>query len=393
MRDVAIVSTARTPIGKAYRGAFNATQGPVLAAHAMRAAVARAGLQGGEIGDVTLGCALTQGTSGINVARHAVFAAGFPDTVAAATIDRQCASGLSAIATAANQIRSGECDIALAGGMDSISLVQNENWNGTHYRVAGVRDGYYMPMLATADLVARKYGVTREAQDEYALSSQNRTAAAQEAGRFAEEIVPFETVKIEKNRDTGEESRVPVTLSQDECNRPGTSPAGLAGLSPVMGGESTVTAGNSSQLSDGASACVLMAGDEASRRGLAPLGLFRGMLSVGCAPEEMGVGPALAIPALLKRHGLRMEDIDLFEINEAFAAQLVYCRDALDIDPERLNVNGGAISIGHPYGMSGARMVGHALLEGRRRGARLAVVSMCVGWGMGAAALLEICNA
>ncbi|MQW32253.1 thiolase family protein [Sinorhizobium meliloti] len=392
MRDAVIVSTARTPIGKAYRGAFNATQGPVLAAHAVRAALTRASLEGGEVQDFTLGCALTQGTSGINVARHTVFAAGLPDGVAAATIDRQCASGLSAIATAANQIRSGDCDIALAGGMESISLVQNDDWNGTHYRIARVREGYYMPMLATADLVARKYGITRAAQDEYALASQKRTAAAQEAGRFADEIVTFETVKIEKDRDTGAERRLAVAPSRDECNRPATSLSDLSGLIPVMGEPSTVTAGNSSQLSDGASACVLMSGDEASRRGLAPLGLFRGMLTVGCAPEEMGIGPALAIPSLLQRHGISLDDIDLFEINEAFAAQLVYCRDRLGLDPEKLNVNGGAISIGHPYGMSGSRLVGHALLEGRRRGARLVVVSMCVGWGMGAAALLEVAS-
>jgi acetyl-CoA C-acetyltransferase len=392
MRDAVIVSTARTPIGKAYRGAFNATQGPVLAAHAVRAALTRASLEGGEVQDFTLGCALTQGTSGINVARHTVFAAGLPDGVAAATMDRQCASGLSAIATAANQIRSGDCDIALAGGMDSISLVQNDDWNGRHYRIARVREGYYMPMLATADLVARKYGITRAAQDEYALASQKRTAAAQEAGRFADEIVTFETVKIEKDRDTGAERRLAVAPSRDECNRPATSLSDLSGLIPVMGEPSTVTAGNSSQLSDGASACVLMSGDEASRRGLAPLGLFRGMLTVGCAPEEMGIGPALAIPSLLQRHGISLDDIDLFEINEAFAAQLVYCRDRLGLDPEKLNVNGGAISIGHPYGMSGSRLVGHALLEGRRRGARLVVVSMCVGWGMGAAALLEVAS-
>ncbi|PBB24520.1 acetyl-CoA C-acyltransferase [Mesorhizobium sp. WSM4307] len=392
MRDAVIVSTARTPIGKAYRGAFNATQGPVLAAHAVRAALTRASLEGGEVQDFTLGCALTQGTSGINVARHTVFAAGLPDGVAAATIDRQCASGLSAIATAANQIRSGDCDIALAGGMDSISLVQNDDWNGTHYRIARVREGYYMAMLATADLVARKYRITRAAQDEYALASQKRTAAAQEAGRFADEIVPFETEKIEKDRDTGAERRLTVAPSRDECNRPATRLSDLSGLIPVMGEPSTVTAGNSSQLSDGASACVLMSGDEASRRGLAPLGLFRGMLTVGCAPEEMGIGPALAIPSLLQRHGISLDDIDLFEINEAFAAQLVYCRDRLGLDPEKLNVNGGAISIGHPYGMSGARLVGHALLEGRRRGARLVVVSMCVGWGMGAAALLEVAS-
>ena len=392
MRDAVIVSTARTPIGKAHRGAFNATQGPVLAAHAVRAALARAGLDGGEVQDFTLGCALTQGTSGINVARHTVFAAGLPDSVPAATIDRQCASGLSAIATAANQIRSGDCDIALAGGMDSISLVQNDDWNGTHYHVPAIRDGYYMPMLATADLVARKYRVARAAQDEYALASQKRTAAAQAAGRFAEEVIPVETEQLLRNRETGEERIASVTLARDECNRPGTTLEGLAALAPVLGEGSTVTAGNSSQLSDGASACVLMSASEAASRNLTPLGVFRGMLTVGCAPEEMGIGPALAIPSLLERHGLSIEDIDLFEINEAFAAQLVYCRDRLGLDPEKLNVNGGAMSIGHPYGMSGSRLVGHALLEGRRRGARFAVVSMCVGWGMGAAALLEVAS-
>ncbi|MBX5180929.1 thiolase family protein [Rhizobium lentis] len=390
MRDAVIVSTARTPIGKAYRGAFNATQGPVLAAHAIRAALTRAGLEGGEVQDFTLGCALTQGTSGINVARHAIFAAGLPEGVPAATIDRQCASGLSAIATAANQIRSGDYEVVLAGGMDSVSLVQNTDWNGTNYRVPTIREGYYMPMLATADLVARKYHVNRASQDEYALTSQMRTAAAQEAGRFADEIVPIEAKQLLKDRETGEENFVSVTLAHDECNRPGTSSEGLAELTPVMGEGSTVTAGNSSQLSDGASACVLMSASEAVSRNIKPLGVFRGMLTVGCAPEEMGIGPALAIPALLKRQGLSVDDIDLFEINEAFAAQLVYCREELGLDPAKLNVNGGAIAIGHPYGMSGARLVGHALLEGRRRRARYAVVSMCIGWGMGAAALLEV---
>ncbi len=390
MRDAVIVSTARTPIGKAYRGAFNATQGPVLAAHAMRAALDRAGVEGGEVQDFTLGCALTQGTSGINVARHAIFAAGLPEGVPAATIDRQCASGLSAIAAAANQIRSGDCEVVLAGGMDSVSLVQNTDWNGTNYRVPTIREGYYMPMLATADLIARKYHVNRASQDEYALTSQMRTSAAQEAGRFAHEIVPVQAKQLLKNRETGEENFVFVTLARDECSRPGTTSEGLAELTPVMGEGSTVTAGNSSQLSDGASACVLMSASEAASRNITPLGVFRGMLTVGCAPEEMGIGPALAIPPLLKRHGLSVDDIDLFEINEAFAAQLVYCRDELGLDPAKLNVNGGAISIGHPYGMSGARLVGHALLEGRRRRARYAVVSMCIGWGMGAAAVLEV---
>ena len=390
MRDAVIVSTARTPIGKAYRGGFNATQGPVMAAHAVKAAIERAGLEGGEIQDFTLGCALTQGTSAVNAGRHVIFAAGLPDHVPAATIDRQCASGLSAIAVAAGQIRQGDYDVTMAAGMDSISLVQNDKWNGSHYRIAAIRDGYYMPMITTADLVARRYNISRDAQDAYALSSQQRTAAAQKSGLFADEIVPVQAEKLQKDAVSGEESKVSVTLQQDECNRPETSLDRLATLAPVLSEDSTITAGNSSQLSDGASACVLMSAQTAAARGLMPLGIFRGMQTIGCAPEEMGIGPALAIPQLLKHHGLTMDDIDLWEINEAFASQLVYCRDRLGIDPEKLNVNGGAISIGHPYGMSGARMVGHALLEGRRRGARYAVVSMCVGWGMGAAALLEI---
>ena len=385
-----IVSTARTPIGKAFRGSFNTTQAPVLAGHAVSAAVARAGLAGAEIEDFTLGCALTQGSAAVNVARHTVFAAGLPDEVPAATIDRQCASGLSAIATAANQIRVGEARVALAGGVDSVSLVQNSHWNDHAFRVASVRDGYYLSMLDTADFVARRYGVSREAQDAYALLSQQRTAAAQEAGVFADEIVPVDALRRIVDRATSAEHEELVTLTHDECNRPGTTAAGLAGLPAVLGRDSTVTAGNSSQLSDGAAAAVLMSETEASRRGLAPLGAFRGMRSVGLAPEEMGIGPTLAIPALLADHGLGIEDIDLWEINEAFAAQLLACRDRLGIPDEKLNVNGGAISIGHPYGMSGARMVGHALREGRRRGARYAVVSMCVGWGMGSAALLEI---
>ena len=390
MRDAVIVSTARTPIGKAYRGGFNATQGPVLAAHAVKVAIERAGLEGGEIQDFTLGCALTQGTSAINTGRHVIFAAGLPDHVPAATIDRQCASGLSAIAVAAAQIKQGDYEVSMAAGMDSISLVQNDKWNGSHYHVAGIRDGYYMPMIATADLVARRYGISREAQDAYALSSQQRTAAAQTSGLFTDEIVPVEAEKLQKDAISGDEVKVSVTLQKDECNWPETSLVRLASLAPVLSESSTITAGNSSQLSDGASACVLMSSQAAAARGLTPLGIFRGMKTIGCAPEEMGIGPALAIPQLLNHHGLTIDDIDLWEINEAFASQLVYCRDRLGIDPDKLNVNGGAISIGHPYGMSGARMVGHALLEGKRRGARYAVVSMCVGWGMGAAALLEI---
>lgn len=390
MRDAVIVSTARTPIGKAYRGVFNATPLPVLAAHAMRAAVARAGLEGGELSDFIMGCALTQGTSAINAARHAVFAAGLPDSLAAATVDRQCASGLSAIAMAAHQVMTGETETVLAGGAESISLVQTEAWNDSHYRINTVREGYYMPMLETAEQVAARYGISRAAQDICALESQRRTALAQAAGRFDAEIVPVTTIQTVRDRETGAIARHSVTLSRDECNRPNTTAEALSGLIPVLGEGYTVTAGNASQMSDGASACVIMSGAEAARRNLEPLGLFRGMAVVGCAPEEMGIGPVLAIPRLLARHGFTLEQIDLFEINEAFAAQFVYCRDVLGIDPDKLNVNGGAIAIGHPYGMSGARMAGHALLEGRRRGARLAVVSMCVGWGMGAAALFEV---
>jgi len=390
MREAVIVSTVRTAIGKAYRGAFNNTQGPVLAAHAMRAAMARAGLQGGEIDDFTLGCALTQGTTGINTARHAVMAAGLPDTVAGATIDRQCASGLNAIAIAAHQVVNDGVNIAMAGGIDSVSLVQNDKWNGSRYKIAGVAEKYYMSMLETAEVVAERYGVSRAAQDEYARQSQKRTARAQEAGLFEDEIVTVEAVKLVTDKASGETSQQTVTLDSDECNRPATTLDGLASLSPVMGEGHSVTAGNASQMSDGASVCVVMEAGEAARRGLSPLGTFRGMAVAGCAPEEMGIGPVFAIPKLLQRQGLSIGDFDLWEINEAFASQLLHCRDHLGIDPDKLNVNGGAISIGHPYGMSGARMAGHALLEGRRRGARLAVVSMCVGFGQGAAGLFEI---
>ncbi|PWE51712.1 acetyl-CoA C-acyltransferase [Thioclava sp. NG1] len=390
MRDAVIVSTARTPIGKAYRGAFNNLEGPALAAHAVRAAVSRAGLEGGEIADAIFGSALTQGSTGVNVARHIAQASGLPDSVAGVTLDRQCASGLNAIAAAAHGVMTGEMDVALAGGLDSISLVQNEHWNGYRYRSPGVPDAYYMSMIETAEVVAERYGVTREAQDAYALQSQTRTAAAQEAGRFDAEIVPVEAVKLVKDKATGDVSEQSVRLERDECNRPQTTLEGLQGLKPVLGPDKCVTAGNASQLSDGASACVVMSAEEAARRGLEPLGAFRGMAVAGCAPDEMGIGPVFAIPRLLERAGLSIDDIDLWEINEAFASQLLYCRDRLGIPDDKLNVNGGAISIGHPYGMSGARMAGHILLEGKRRGARYGVVSMCIGGGQGAAGLFEI---
>lgn len=390
MREAVIVSTARTPIGKAYRGAFNDLEGPVMAAHAVRAAVDRAELEGGEIEEVIFGSALTQGTTGVNTARHIVLASGLPDSVAAATIDRQCASGLNAIANAAHMIVAEGVEIALAGGLESISLVQNDSWNGSRYRSPGVSEAYYLSMLQTAEIVAKRYGVSREAQDNYALQSQQRTAAAQEAGRFADEVVPVDAVRLVTDKQSGETSKAPVRIEADECNRPSTTLEGLAGLKPVLGPETSITAGNASQLSDGASAMVMMERGEAARRGLAPLGVFRGFAVAGVAPDEMGIGPVAAIPRLLKRHGLGIDDIGLWEINEAFASQLLYVRDRLDIPNDRLNVNGGAISIGHPYGMSGTRMAGHALMEGRRRGVRRAVVSMCVGGGQGAAGLFEI---
>ncbi|WP_119308570.1 acetyl-CoA C-acyltransferase [Cohaesibacter haloalkalitolerans] len=391
MRKAVIVSTARTPIGKAYRGAFNNLEGPSLAAHAVRAAMERASLEGDAVEEVTFGSALTQGSTGINVGRHIVLASGLPDTVAGSTIDRQCASGLNAIAIASHMIANEGVDVAIGGGLDSISLVQLEQyWNQYRYRDPNVRDSYYMSMIETAERVAEHYGISRDAQDAYALQSQQRTAAAQQAGRFDAEIIPVTTQKLVWDKEAGANCEETVTLSHDECNRPQTTAEGLARLKPVLGPDKCVTAGNASQLSDGASACVLMDANEANRRGLRPLGTMRGFAVAGCAAEEMGIGPVRAIPKLLARNGLKVDDIDLWEINEAFAAQLLYCRDALGIDNDKLNVNGGAISIGHPYGMSGARMAGHILIEGRRRGAKYGVVSMCIGGGQGAAGLFEI---
>ena len=394
MREAVIVSTARTPIGVAFKGALNNIKSPTMMGHAIQHAVERAGVDPGTIEDVVIGSVLTAGTAGMNVARLSALAAGLPNTVAGQTIDRQCSSGLMAIATAAKQVIVDGQNVAVAGGQENISALQNAylKWAGDEKdpNVIAQSEHAYMPMLMTAENVARTYGISREAQDEYAALSQARTARAQAAGAFDDEIVPITTIKRVKNRETGEETLEEVTLSKDEGNRPGTTAETLGALNPVVEG-GVITAGNASQLSDGASACVLMESKMAEQQGLTPLGIYRGMAVAGNSPEEMGVGPIYAIPKLLNNAGLRIEDIGLWELNEAFACQVLYCRDHLGIDPEFYNVNGGAISIGHPYGMTGARQVGHALLEGKRRGVKYVVTSMCVGGGMGAAALFEVC--
>ena len=393
MAEAVIVSTARTPIGKAYRGAFNNTHGADMAGHVIAHAVKRAGVEPAEVEDVIMGCALPEGATGQNIARQAALRAGLPVTTAGMTVNRFCSSGMQAIALAAQRVIVDKVPIVVAGGLESISLVQTEHMNLHRLRNEWLEEHkpeIYMTMIETAEVVAKRYYITREKQDEYALASQHRCAAAQKAGRLNAEIVPMTTKKIVVDKASGETRIEEVTLTQDEGNRPDTTLEGLAALKPVTGEKGHITAGNASQLSDGASACVVMDAALAARRGLKPLGVFRGMAVAACEPDEMGIGPVYAVPRLLERFGMKMDDIGLWELNEAFAVQVVYCRDKLGIPMDRLNVDGGAIAIGHPYDMSGSRMVGHALIEGKRRGVKYVVCTMCIGGGMGAAGLFEV---